>query len=114
MRQIKSTVDLEAAIRSLIQYQWNDELHDFKVNFDEEAGTHVFRTLVSLDNFISGTNHTPESYIDRPAHEQNADGSMADQLKARFPWLGTADGDPTPYPSGADAIEALEQFYREL
>lgn len=45
----------------------------------------------------------------------NARAELAALLKERFPWLGTAEGDATPYPSsGADVIEALEMLYREL
>jgi hypothetical protein len=37
--------------------------------------------------------------------------SLAEVLKARFPWLGTTDEDDVPYPGGADTIQDLETFY---
>lgn len=39
---------------------------------------------------------------------------LRDTLRKRFPWLGTSDEDDIPYPSGADTIAALEDWYREL
>lgn len=72
MRQIKSSTDLEAAIRSLIDYNWKDELRDFEEHVHDDDGTHVFRTLVSLDNWVQDSDHTPESYIkDEPATDCN-------------------------------------------
>ena len=62
MRVIKSTTDLEAALRVLLDYNWKDELEDFK-DHEDETDCHIFVTMVALDNFINNTNHTPESYV---------------------------------------------------
>lgn len=66
MADIKCSTDLELAIRTVIDYNWSDELCDFEENVQEEDGTHIFRTLVALDNWVRGSDDTPESYLSAP------------------------------------------------
>lgn len=50
-------------LRKLIDYNWSDERRDFEINHHDDGDTHIFRTLVALDNWVEGTDHTPESYL---------------------------------------------------
>lgn len=58
---------------------------------------------------------TPSQQKQDDALARIAKLTLAAMLKKQFPWLGTADGDDIPYPSsGADVIQDLEMFYREV
>ncbi len=59
--------ELKDNINELIDYNWSDELHDYKVTVGERGenpdAAHIFHVLVELDNFIKGTSMTAEQHI---------------------------------------------------
>ena len=60
MKVIKSINDLDEAISLLLEYNWKDEEEDYAENPDE---SHIFCTMVALDNFIHCQEETPESFV---------------------------------------------------
>lgn len=50
-------------IGKILAYNWEDEMKDFSENHKTDKGTHIFRTMVELDNFLYGTQRSPESYV---------------------------------------------------
>lgn len=72
IRTIKSSTDVEAAIRALVEYNWKDELRDFEENHRDDCGSHIFRVMVALDNWIAGSSHTAESYLPKAATRQES------------------------------------------
>jgi hypothetical protein len=124
---IQNIHQLMAAIRKVIDFNWAVELDDYHNNCgdgpeDNQRAGHIFETLVDLDNYLTGTNCAPVSYIlpeavatTPPAeHPPVLRALLAGMLKRELPWLGTADSTAIPYPSGADAIDQMEQLYRQL
>lgn len=57
--------DVREAIFAVVQYNWADELRDFKEQHDEDEpqALHIFHSLVLLDNFLTGGNRRAEDYI---------------------------------------------------
>lgn len=53
---------LTTAISKVVEYNWDKEKDDFRDN-EESRPLHIFRYLVHLDNFLGGTDATPESYL---------------------------------------------------
>lgn len=57
------------ALRDVITYNWDDELVDYKhaveqgdIEHDDDG--HVFVKLVTLENYLSGTNIKPSDCLD--------------------------------------------------
>ena len=57
--------EVVTAIEAIVQYNWADELRDFEqmTRDGEPTDSHVFRALVTLDNFINNTTYKPEDLI---------------------------------------------------
>ena len=55
------------AIAEIVQYNYADELRDFQrmTRDGEETDSHIFRAIVTLENFLDGTTHQPEDYIEQ-------------------------------------------------
>lgn len=53
---------LRKDLRTLIDYNWEDEQLDF-AEFEGDAAHHVFTALVRLDNWLEDTDHSPESHV---------------------------------------------------
>lgn len=69
---------LAHALRRIIDYNWNDELRDFEQYHKTDNGTHIFRVLVELDNWESGSTVKPEEYLNnvkRVHHQRPLKGS---------------------------------------
>lgn len=57
-----SLAELQAAINALIEYNWTDELHDYRDN--EESGRgHIFVHMVALDRFANGSLWESEDFL---------------------------------------------------
>lgn len=57
-----------ADLQTLIDYNWSDELEDYRDNCgdgpnDNERTGHVFEILVRLNNLLHGMNALPEDYL---------------------------------------------------
>lgn len=55
-------------IQTLIDYNWGDELEDYRDNCgdgpeDNQRAGHIFETLVRLQNFLLGTQVKPAEYL---------------------------------------------------
>ena len=75
----KKPVRIPKAVRddlgTLLDYNWQDELRDARDNPCDPPSSHVFWTLVRLDNWMHGTDHTPEWYLaGRPENTAALDG----------------------------------------
>lgn len=53
------------AARLVVDYCWSDELEDFVAHPD---ASHVFRSLVVLESWLSGDRRTPEEYAAEVRH----------------------------------------------
>jgi hypothetical protein len=65
-RKPKLAPKVKAALESVIEYNWPQELRDAKEQL-RENGTldgHIFSCLVTLDNWLKGTDGTPTSYVE--------------------------------------------------
>lgn len=51
-------------IRTLLEYNWDDELNDFREHVHDDGGTHIFRCMVELDNYLNGEQRTAESWLE--------------------------------------------------
>jgi hypothetical protein len=56
---------LRRHLRNLIDYNWDKESNDFEETLDrkEDSSMHIFRDIVALDNFITGSTQTPKRAI---------------------------------------------------
>lgn len=52
--------DVLKALKAVIDYNWEAELEDAS---DVGPEGHVFSSLVTLNNFVTGKDNTPESYL---------------------------------------------------
>ena len=59
---------IREAVISVVGYNWADELDDAAEQHAEngELVGHVFSSLVTLQNWLDGTDRTPESYLSDP------------------------------------------------
>jgi hypothetical protein len=59
------TPEIAEAIGNVLEYSWHDELKDAEEMVEENDGFegHVFNHLVTINNWLSGLNKTPEEYI---------------------------------------------------
>jgi hypothetical protein len=51
---------LKDHVNQLISYNWDDEWEDYKANPDP---SHIFHTLVDLDNYFNGFDMTADQHI---------------------------------------------------
>ena len=58
---------IRKALESLLEYEWVCERNDATDTRDKETGliesTHIFRDIVTLRNWIDGTDTAPEEYV---------------------------------------------------
>ncbi len=48
-------------LQQLIDYNWNDERHDYQINPDSR---HIFHSLVALDNLLSGSENKASDFVE--------------------------------------------------
>ena len=57
------TNKIREQIIKLVNYNWLDELNDFRDHPDDK--NHIFITMVALDDYVRGANTSAESYVKR-------------------------------------------------
>ena len=50
------------AINSILNYNWVDELEDFR-DHEQETDCHIFTALVTVDNWLHGTEAKPAGFL---------------------------------------------------
>ncbi len=61
---VTSVGTLNAAIRAVVDYNWVEELEDYTSDENDSRESHIFNSLVALDNWLEGSDNTPMSYLE--------------------------------------------------
>lgn len=59
--------ELKRAINRVVEYCWDDELHDYEANQDDEG--HIFHKLVALDQFVHEHKQTADDFVKEKREE---------------------------------------------
>jgi hypothetical protein len=52
--------DVRKALETVLAYSWEDECED--ASGSDNLENHIFSALVTVDNWLNGTDHVPEDY----------------------------------------------------
>jgi len=63
------------ALNDIIEYAWDDELESAEESLRDEGNIkgHIFCALVEADNWLRGTDVTPEDYLDEEEEDEEED-----------------------------------------
>jgi hypothetical protein len=65
-RKPKLPSEVQAALAAVVEYGWDAELEDAREHLRENGDLdgHAFANLVIIDNWLNGTDRTPESHVE--------------------------------------------------
>ena len=84
------------------------ERHLLRVERQEDTPADIWLDLVKVENWLNTS--ATRSITPTPSSPTPPYSSIAEELKRRFPWLGTGEDAG----SGADIIQSLTDWYDEL
>lgn len=77
--------EVRQAMAAIVEYNWAKELDDYAENYPECQGGHIFEHLVAVDNWLNGTDTSPEAYL--PDSQVNDDDNASLIVDATAPEL---------------------------
>lgn len=61
------TANVIDSINCVLEYNWDDELDDYQVQYLENGEvpeSHIFHALIDIKNWLEGTTLKPEDFLD--------------------------------------------------